>query len=144
MKILFGVHNSKHSLAAIEYVKQMPWPKGTKVVVVSAVRDMMPALTEVYSPAPAYNERAMDELFKFHQQIASEAEMRLQGKGFEVEARVLQGDPRAVIVDLALAERTDLIVVGSHGRTGISKLLLGSVASHIVTHAPCSVMVVKV
>jgi nucleotide-binding universal stress UspA family protein len=37
----------------------------------------------------------------------------------------------------------DLVVVGSHGRTGLAKLVLGSVASHVVTHAPCSVLVVK-
>ena len=37
----------------------------------------------------------------------------------------------------------DLVVVGSHGRTGLGKLLMGSVASHVVSHAPCTVMVVK-
>ena len=143
MKILIGVDESKHSLAAIEYVKKMPWPKGTRVLVVSAVRDIMPALTEAYGPAPAYNDRAMDEMFKLHQEIASVAEQGLQGSGFQTEARVLHGDPRTVIVDLARAEKADLVVVGSHGRTGIAKLLLGSVASHVVTHAPCSVLVIK-
>jgi nucleotide-binding universal stress UspA family protein len=37
----------------------------------------------------------------------------------------------------------DLVVLGSHGRTGIPKLVLGSVASHVVSHAPCDVLVIK-
>jgi len=143
MKILIGVDDSKHSRAALEYVKKMTWPKGTQVLVVSAVRDVMPAYTEVYAASPAYSDRAMEDLFKFHQEIASDAEKALQGAGLQTEAKVLQGDPRSVIVDLARAEAADLIVVGSHGRTGMAKLLLGSVATHVVSHAPCSVMVVK-
>ncbi len=47
------------------------------------------------------------------------------------------------LLDEAARRRVDLIVVGSHGRTGLTKLMMGSVASHIVTHAPCSVLVVK-
>jgi universal stress protein A len=46
-------------------------------------------------------------------------------------------------VDEARREKADLIVVGSHGRSGMAKLLLGSVAAHVVSHAPCSVLVVR-
>jgi len=56
---------------------------------------------------------------------------------------MVPGDPRSALVDEARQEHADLIVVGSHGRSGLSKLLLGSVASHVVAHAPCSVLVVK-
>jgi nucleotide-binding universal stress UspA family protein len=53
------------------------------------------------------------------------------------------GDPRDALLRLAADERVDLMVVGSHGRTGLAKLLLGSVSSHAVTHASCNVLVVK-
>jgi nucleotide-binding universal stress UspA family protein len=56
---------------------------------------------------------------------------------------VRQGDPRTVIIDEAKAWSADLIVVGSHGYTGIKRLLLGSVAQSVVSHAPCSVEVVR-
>ena len=143
MKILIGVDDSKHSQKAIEYVKRMKWPDRTRVLVVSAVREVLPVYSEVYVPPASYPERIMDDLFKYHQEIASDAEQKLRDSGLETEAKVLLGDPRTVIVDLARAEAADLIVVGSHGRTGLAKILIGSVASHIVTHAPCSVMVVK-
>ena len=144
MKILIGVDDSKHSQKALEFVKQMKWPEGTRVLVVSAVREILPVYSEVYVPPASYSERLMDDLFKHHQEMASDAEKELRDAGFKTEAKVLQGDPRAVIVDLARAERADLIVVGSHGRTGLAKILIGSVASHIVAHAPCNVTVVKV
>jgi universal stress protein A len=55
----------------------------------------------------------------------------------------LAGDPRHALVQEARQERVDLIIVGSHGRSGMAKLLLGSVASYVVSHAPCNVLVVR-
>lgn len=55
----------------------------------------------------------------------------------------MTGDPRTELVESAIAEEADLLIVGSHGRTGIARLLMGSVASYVVTHAPCSVLVVR-
>lgn len=144
MKILIGVDDSRHSQKALEYVKKMKWPEGTRVIVVSAVREVVPAYSEVYAPAAPYSERMMEDLFKYHQEVVSDAEKSLRDSGLTTEAKVVNGDPRTVLVDLARNEGVDLVVVGSHGRTGIAKILIGSVASHIVTHAPCSVLVVKV
>jgi nucleotide-binding universal stress UspA family protein len=56
---------------------------------------------------------------------------------------VRRGDPRSVILEEAKEWDADLIVVGSHGYTGIKRLLLGSVAQSVVSHAPCSVEVVR-
>lgn len=143
MKILIGIDDSPYSRKALEYVKKMKWPEDTNVLVVSAVREILPVYSEVYAPTTPYPDRIMDDLFKFHQEITSGAEKDLREAGMKTEAKVLPGDPRTVIVDLARAENVDLIVVGSHGRTGLAKMLIGSVASHVVTHAPCNVMVVK-
>ncbi len=143
MKILIGVDDSPYSKAALDFVKKTPWPAGSKVLVLSVVRPVVGVYAEVYAPQPDYLGRVMDEQVKFHQELASKAEQSLGGSGLMSEARVLEGDPRMALVDTAREERVDLVVVGSHGRTGISKLVLGSVASHVVTHAPCSVLVVK-
>ena len=74
---------------------------------------------------------------------AVDSARELTGAGFSTEARVVRGDPRDALVDTARTMGADLVVVGSHGRTGLAKLVLGSVASHVVTHSPCSVLVVK-
>jgi nucleotide-binding universal stress UspA family protein len=111
--------------------------------VLSVVRPVVAAYSEAFVPGPGYVQEANDELIRHHQEIASDAERRLQGLGLRAAARILHGDPRTELVEAAREARADLLVLGSHGRTGMSKLLMGSVASHVVTHAPCSVMVVK-
>ena len=60
-----------------------------------------------------------------------------------VRHRLLRGDPAAEIVRLATEEGIDLIVVGTHGRTGIGRLLMGSVAEHVLRKAPCPVVTVR-
>lgn len=60
-----------------------------------------------------------------------------------VDHRLLEGDPAAEIVTLAREVGCDLIVMGTHGRTGIGRLLMGSVAESILRKAPCPVLTVK-
>jgi nucleotide-binding universal stress UspA family protein len=55
----------------------------------------------------------------------------------------LQGDPATEIVNYAAGAGIDLIVMGTHGRTGLERLLLGSVAEKVMRDALCSVLVVK-
>lgn len=55
---------------------------------------------------------------------------------------MVRDDPDDVILDYAQAHGADLIVMGSHGHTGLRHLLMGSVAEHVLRHAPCPVLVV--
>jgi nucleotide-binding universal stress UspA family protein len=61
----------------------------------------------------------------------------------KLHCHVVRGAPAQRVVDEAIAHRADLIVVGTHGRTGLTRLVLGSVAETIVRLAPCSVLTVK-
>jgi nucleotide-binding universal stress UspA family protein len=143
MKILIGVDDSPHSNAALEFVRGMSWPEGSRAVVISAVRPAVLAYSDVYVPAVPPREDLMADMIRSHEEVAARARQRLQDSGLATEARVLQGDPREALVEAAKVEQADLLVVGSHGRTGVAKLLLGSVAAHVMAHAPCSVLVVK-
>lgn len=69
----------------------------------------------------------------------ADAEVRA---GRPVRSRVLSGAPAEQIVEYAREQRHDLIVVGTHGRTGIPHLVLGSVAERVVRQSPCPVLVV--
>jgi nucleotide-binding universal stress UspA family protein len=60
-----------------------------------------------------------------------------------VERKVAHGDPVDEIVAIAQANQCDLIVMGTHGRTGLDRLLMGSVAEHVLRRAPCPVLTVK-
>lgn len=60
-----------------------------------------------------------------------------------VSTRVLQGAPERAIVEAANNEPFDLIVMGTHGRTGVDRIFSGSIAEHVMRHAACAVLTVK-
>jgi nucleotide-binding universal stress UspA family protein len=61
----------------------------------------------------------------------------------QVEQRLLEGDAATEILRLAEETKCDVIVIGTHGRTGLARLLMGSVAEQVVRRAPCPVVTVK-
>ena len=67
----------------------------------------------------------------------------LERRGIQVESVVREGYPATVIVDEAASQPADLIVIGTHGLSGLKHLLLGSIAERVVQRAPCPVLTVK-
>ncbi|MGH0034965.1 MAG: universal stress protein [Myxococcota bacterium] len=84
-----------------------------------------------------------DEIVEPLTEDLAPAAERLREEGFEVECRVREGDPSAVIIELAQREGVDAIVMGTHGHSGLKHLLLGSTAQRVVQHAPCAVLTVR-
>jgi len=68
---------------------------------------------------------------------------RLSDAGLITSVDVRDGDPAACIVKAAIEHAADLIVLGTRGHTGLSRILLGSVARNVLTHAACSVLIVR-
>src|ERR1700722_3731216 len=68
---------------------------------------------------------------------------KIHSKGLEAESILRTGNPYEEIVNAAKQIGADLIVIGSHGYTGLSRLLLGSTADRVLQYAPCPVLVVK-
>ena len=141
MKILLGLDDSQCSQDALDHVLAGAWPEGSRFTVLSAVAPIF-AGSEQTDTADAIS-RLIESQRIYHREIADRAAAQLREAGFPADAHTVVADPRDAILDAARSRGVDLIVVGSHGRTGIKKLLLGSVASHVVTHAPCSVLVVR-
>jgi nucleotide-binding universal stress UspA family protein len=71
------------------------------------------------------------------------AHVKSQGAGVNMETVVLEGKPAAEIVKYAREQKIDLIVIGTQGKQGIERFLLGSVAESVIRSAPCRVLVVK-
>ena len=141
MNVLIGIDDSTFSRAAIEHVKTMTWPAGTKFHVLSASAPVFVGPGE--AAAPGAIAEIIEQQERFHRDLADKAAASLRAAGFQATAKMVPADPRGALVDAAKNLPADLVVVGSHGRSGLTKLLLGSVATHVVTHAPCSVLVVK-
>ena len=74
--------------------------------------------------------------------VASTA-AQLRAAGFTTSTSVRDGDPRQAILIAARDWRADLVVMGSHGKKGVDRLLLGSVSDSVARHAPCSVEIVR-
>jgi nucleotide-binding universal stress UspA family protein len=86
---------------------------------------------------------AADASRRQHDQLAREMTAELQAAGLNAEADRREGDAATQILAAASAAKTDLIVMGTHGRTGLAPLLIGSVARNVLQHATCSVLVAR-
>lgn len=145
MRILLAVDGSPYSEAAVRAVASRPWPDGTTVRVLSAIQVMtvLPPVGDFLGVAGAVETPGKQEIRAATKQLVDAVAVRLRTAGLDSESVVKEGDPRSVIVDEAAVWAADLIVMGSHGHTGITRWLLGSVAQSVVAHAPCSVEVVR-
>ena len=125
-RILLATDGSACSEAAAGAVGNLAKQSGLPVSVVSVV-------TSSHS----------DERRKEAERVVAAEVERLTRMGLQVEGLVVEGRPDEAIAKAAEASGADLIVVGSHGRTGLKKVLLGSVAERVIGQAVCPVLVVK-
>lgn len=136
-RILIATDGSEYSKQAVKEGLNIAKGLGATVVAVYVID------TSVYASIPP------DALvFDIASVLRKDAKAALdyvvrQGKkiGVKVETKILEGPPSKEIVDLA--KPTDLIVMGTKGRTGLARIFLGSVAENVVHHAPCPVLVVR-
>jgi nucleotide-binding universal stress UspA family protein len=88
-------------------------------------------------------ERAAEEQAREALNRALETLRASQGETLQTTVELLKGYPKQVILDEAERWNADLIVVGSHGRRGLTRLLLGSVSQAVAAHSGCSVEIVR-
>jgi nucleotide-binding universal stress UspA family protein len=140
MKILLAIDDSPDSQAAVEAVVTQFPPEHTEVRVLHVVEPM--AVSTPPEMAAGYNPELKEQMQQARDFVQRAAET-LSAAGFKVSSDVEQGEPRGVIVDQATGWHADLIVVGSRGRKGLKRFLLGSVSEAVAHHAPCSVEIVR-
>ena len=144
MKILLAIDGSPCSDAAVDEVARRPWPAGSAVKVLTAIETPMPPTPEGWALPLNYFEEMDAALRKQGQNIVDRAIQKLKSnKTLLADALLVPGSPRLAIVDEAESWGADLIVLGSHGYGAWQRLLLGSVSQAVVSHAKCSVEVVR-
>jgi nucleotide-binding universal stress UspA family protein len=146
-KVMIGVDGSKDSNRAVAFLGSFPLPPETSVDAVHVIQIRPP----VCGTAEGYYEtaevsKAMESLRAAAEQEGKEVLQKASEvleRSYRVETFITEGAPASALVDLAGSRGSDVLVVGSRGRTGFERFLMGSVSTQAAVHAPCSVLVVR-
>jgi nucleotide-binding universal stress UspA family protein len=143
MRILLAIDGSKFSEAATQTVIAQAWPQETLVHVLYVIETFSPELPEAQMYYPGV-EHGWDAQRKLAEPAVAKCAELLRSKGLQVTTAVELGNPKSKIIDTAAAWHADLVVIGSHGRTGLERFLMGSLAEDVLRHAHCSVELVRI
>jgi nucleotide-binding universal stress UspA family protein len=147
-KILFATDFSETSINALDYVVGLK-DAGCEEVVLVHVIDIR-AISMVYSepsgfiePSGTYDEQVARWMYRNAEEKLSALSVTLKDAGLKVTSTLIDGIPYQEIVRIADAEGVSLIIVGSHGRSDIAQMLLGSVSENVIRHARQPVLVIR-
>jgi nucleotide-binding universal stress UspA family protein len=141
-RIVVGVDDSDQAAAALRWALTEGALRGTTVEVVHAWSPPVSALPFGATLVIPVDEAAIDAAARAQvDEMVDAALADMDAQPPAVLSTILPGAPATTLVEVS--EGADLLVVGSHGRSGISRLVLGSVALACVNHAPCPVVVVR-
>lgn len=140
--ILVAIDFSDDSRLALRRALEIADRFDAKVTLVHAIdlTGLRGAAPELYVDIPSLAARIRDSAEAGLREIAAAEDP--EGRRI-VAAEVYEGRPANAIVEAAREKKASLIVTGTHGRTGLSRMVLGSVAERVVRHAPCDVLVVR-
>ena len=148
-RILAPTDFSEDSANALEYAEDLARKYGAELILLHIDQIITPI---AIGPAPGagYDPTAIEAVGRVadEQRAIAQRELekmteRLKATGLKVRGVLKIGTPFLEIVTTAKSEAADLIVMGTHGRTGIAHILMGSVAERVVRKAPCPVLTVR-
>lgn len=152
-KILVAIDGSDHSMKAADLALEMAKKEsishhkiGTELTALTVLDVSKPRrFLSSFIVAPTYGLRELEEERNAAKGWMDAVRKKAEERKIPFRSEIIEGlvSAEATIVDYAESHQIDLIVVGTRGRTGFSKVLLGSVASRVVEYAHCSVIVVK-
>jgi nucleotide-binding universal stress UspA family protein len=144
VKLLLAMDESTYSQEALRAVLRQFQPKGSEVRVLHVVEPVSAYVSaDLYPHLVTQIAEVEVSRHKQAKQLVSSSARELASAGFKTSEMVEAGSPTQKIMDLAHEWGADLIVLGSHGLTGLNRLLMGSVSDAVSRHASCSVEVVR-
>lgn len=134
-RVLLPTEGSKCSEAAVNRAIDIAKSYGGELTALSVV--------DVNEEFQANAPEAVEKLVVKAKQVLDEVRKKAEAAGLKVETCVKEGEAFKAITDAARDKAASVIVMGSHGRTGLTRLLMGSVTEKVIGHAPCPVLVVS-
>jgi nucleotide-binding universal stress UspA family protein len=141
-RILFASDFSKASRKAFTTALSMAKDNRAALTVMHVIVPFTPIVPEQYIQAQTWSQIDAEARRWGLQQLRRLAE-RAKAAGVRAVGLLLEGDPAEQIVRAARSTHADLLVIGTHGRTGLQKFFVGSVASRVVATSPCPVMTIR-
>ena len=145
MRLLIAADSSIYSRAALDSILTCPWPADTKFLVVCVV-ETCPERTDYWNPhSKDLLLEAQTYLVKEHESLALSylEALKTSFPDCTITTQVLEGFVVDKILEAASDWSADLVVLGSHGRRGLTRFLLGSVSESVASHASSSVRIVR-
>jgi nucleotide-binding universal stress UspA family protein len=149
MRILLAVDGSEFGDAAVEEIATRPWPPGSEVHVISVIHLPFTPTPETWALPDSYYSQLEKAGREMAESVINRAVSRLRESDAEREtpltltSEAIVGRPAETIIEMAKKCGADLVALGSHGRRGFTRFLLGSVSYAVASHAPCSVEIVR-
>jgi len=149
MRILLAVDGSEFGDAAVEEVANRPWPPGSEVHIISVIHLPFTPTPETWGLPDSYYYKLEKTVRELAGSAIDRAISRLLDSNTDREApltltnEAVVGHAAETIIETAKKWGADLVALGSHGRSGFSRFLLGSVSYAVASHAPCSVEIVR-
>ena len=141
-RILYATDYSKASDRALEEAINLAKQNEAELLVVHVLEPIPYAAGEEFGGAELYLK--LEDATKREAQTSMDKLIRrLQRSKVKAKSLLLRGSAHDQIVKAAKSKRADMIVIGTHGRTGLSKLSMGSVAAKVVSAATCPVVTVR-
>jgi nucleotide-binding universal stress UspA family protein len=144
-RVLVALDGSEHSRHALELAARLPLPAEAGCVAVHVLRPYAPFPGLLPTDRPEFDAAVRAVNQQRHQEaeaLTAEAVSLLTMRGKHVRAEVREGDPAEQLLELAEADRADLIIAGARGVSTIQGLRVGSVADRLLKSAPCSLLLV--
>jgi nucleotide-binding universal stress UspA family protein len=143
MRVLLAYDGSAGSVEAAALTEAISWPSDSVLRVVSVIEPTLSAISGPWDRGSALSPELDAAITASANEALREVIERLGSSGRSVDGDVLRGRAASAIIDNAREFRADLVIVGSRGHGAIATLLLGSVSSEVVDHAPCPVLVAR-
>ena len=142
-RMLVPIDFSETSLAALDYAVDLARTVRARMTLIHVVEPIYLAVPgDMYAPIPRVDVLLTEQRQTARVELAKLCE-RIAKKRVKCEAMLATGSVYQCVAAAAKQKKADLIVIGTHGRTGLSHVLLGSVAERVVQTAPCPVLAVR-
>lgn len=143
-KILVGIDGSQESIDASRYAISIAKRYKSELIAIFVHTYGIRSVSSTFITAPTYGVEKFEEEKKAAQELLDRIKSECHEEGMELGTKIVEGSTvEAAIVDYAEREGINLIVIGTRGRSGFKKLLLGSVAMGVITYSHCPVIVIK-